>query len=331
MPFFPPGSSDHFLLPTVIAEPPAAVRDKLAALSIDEPLPQTYAGDMIRLLAQSPYKLFLYWSHARDPFAILGRGFGNTAAQYRMAVRLIDVESSDRSLAEASVFARNHWFSARAGRAYRAEVGLFAPGHPFIRLLTSAEVRTPRASVSEITDDSALFAASAPEFARVLNEAGYTSDALEVTLEAADEASDGTASVTRDVTRQLTGSDLPEGDATLLSEMRALLAALAFGIPRERLQLMVSPALARWLNAVMAEREGALDTARLLDILRATLALEIDDESLLSIEEQEAMRRVARFVVGGSDVQLPTQRPRLLMPSMTPGAAPPTSARPRKL
>lgn len=324
MRFFAPGSSEPLPLPAVApaisVERTAIVRDKLAALSTDEPLPETYAGDRIRLLAQSPYKLYLYWSHARDPFAALRRAFGEAAsARYRVTLRLVDVEAGAETLFEASP-ARNHWFYVRAGRLYRAEVGLFAQGRPFIRLLTSAEVRSPRASVSALTDDAPQFNVSPPEFARVLNEAGYASDALEVTLEAADAGThDGS---TREIARLLTGLDAPATDPGLLAEMRALLAALAFGVPLDRLREMVSPTLALWLEQVVAAHREPVDGAHLLEILRATLALELEYDDFLSAEDAEATRHGTRFVWGASDVRLPSRWPRVWMPSMTPGAKP---------
>ncbi len=315
MPFFSPGSSEQFLVPpAVTAQATAAVRDKLAALSIDEPLPETYVGDRIRLLVQSPYRLFLYWSHARDPFATLSKAFGAGATRYELAVRLIDEESGEEHLSEASP-THTQWFDARPGHLYRAEIGLFAQGRPFIRLLTSANARTPRASVSHAIDEAPPFRVSATEFARVLNEAGYASDALEVTLEAADEATHDEA--TREIVRRLTGTEAPNDG--MLAEMRTLFAALAFGASLQQLRNLVSPPLARWIEQIVAEQQEALDGARLLDLLREGLAFEMNYDETWSAAEIEALHRAARFVVGGSDVQLPARQPHIWMPSMTPG------------
>src|SRR5688572_15943124 len=160
MPFFSPGSSDYAPVLSPIQAQPAATRKKLAALSLDEPLPDTYAGDLIGLLVQSPYKLYLYWNHARDPFAALRKSFGAAAARYSLAVRLVDVESGHDNVYEATA-ARNYWFSAHPGRAYRAYVGFFAQGRPFIRLLSSTLARTPRVSVSRTADTTPEFRVTA--------------------------------------------------------------------------------------------------------------------------------------------------------------------------
>jgi hypothetical protein len=185
-------------------------------------------------------------------------------------------------------------------------------------LLTSAEVRTPRASVSALTDYSPQFSVSPPEFARVLNEAGYASDALEVTLEAADRDTDD--ETTREIARRLTGVEAPVADSSLLAEMRALLAALAFGVSLERLRGLVSPMLAQWLEQVVVTHREEVDSAHLLEILRATLSIELEYDESLRTEDAEAMRRATRFVWGASDVQLPSRLPRIWMPSMTDGA-----------
>ena len=180
-----PGSSE--LLSSPVAPPSPEVQERLAALSVDEPLPETYTSDLARLLVQSPYKIFLYWSHARDPFATLRKAFGETQSSYTLAIRLRDTESGAEDFFEASP-THSQWFDASPGRSYRADVGLFAPERPFIRLLSSDVIQTPRVGVSARSDHTPEFNITAPEFARVLNEAGFARDALGVTLEAADKA-----------------------------------------------------------------------------------------------------------------------------------------------
>ena len=317
MPLIFPGSSENVISElTPLPVQSSEVQDKLAALSLDEPLPEVYIDDQIRLLAQSPYKLFLYWNHARDPIETLHKAFGaNDASSYQLALRLVDEESGEERLFQASP-ARNYWFDVRPDRRYSASVGFFAQGRPFIRLLSSELIRTPRASVSPQTDDAPEFHATSPEFAQVLNEAGYTSDALQVTLEAADEASHDTA--TRSLAYAFTGSEAPLSSDDQLAEMRALLAALAFGESLERLLPLLSPSLASWLQRVVKNQEEKLQSARLLEILYSALAVELEDDERFDTTTPDAPRRAARFVWGASDVQMPTMRKasRLWMPSM---------------
>lgn len=312
MPFFTPVSSEQFI--PALAPQAAVVSDNLAALSADEPLPEAYHVDRIRLLAQSPRKLHLYWEFARNPFDTLRRAFGAQAARYTLVVRLVAIETNETTWHEATT-ERSQWFTAQPDRTYRADVGFFAQGRAFIRLLSSNETRTPRAGVSRAAAESDEFHVSPDEFARVLDEAGYTSDALEVTLEAADLATEDEA--TRTIAERL-GASVSQFNATELVEWRSLLAALALGMKPDELSSMLSPAIAAWLEEMRHEHSQALRAAHLLEILRSTLGIQT---SLIAFEEfdEEAMRRVARFVVGASDVNMPRRPFHLWMPSMSAG------------
>src|SRR5438067_13051602 len=97
MPYIFPGSSALAISPAP-PPPPAIVSDKLAEAEVDEPLPETYAANRIRLLAQSPRRLFLYWEFKQDPFETLRRAFGEQAERYRLAVKLIDLKTGGQSL-----------------------------------------------------------------------------------------------------------------------------------------------------------------------------------------------------------------------------------------
>lgn len=315
MPFFFPGSSE-----LTITTPSAAVVDKLAELSADEPLPELYQSDRIRLLVQSPRKLYLYWDFARDPFIALRRSFGVRAAQYRLAVRLVALDGGDdgiEALHEASL-TRSQWLDAQPGISYRADVGLFARGRSFIRLLSSNVAQTPRAGVATVTDPTPQWSVSAEQFARVLDESGYVSDAFEVTLEAADVATQGEA--TRAVARRFGGAiEPPATGERELEELRGLLTALVFGARFDDLRASLSTPFVNWLEQVVGSGgHDAPDTARLLEVLQSTLGIRLS-QAPLDAPTAEAMRRVARFHLGASEVNLPERPFHLWMPSMTAG------------
>ena len=104
-----------------------------------------------------------------------------------------------------------------------------------------------------------------------------------------------------------------------LAELRAFIAALAFGEPIERLRSMLSPTLVHWLEQVRQAHGGTLDVVRLLDILRSTFAFELDYIEPLSLEAEDRLHRLTHFVWGGSEVHLPTRIPHVRMPSMAEG------------
>jgi hypothetical protein len=311
MPFFFPGSSE-----LVITEvtPSPAVADKLAELSADEPLPESYQVDRILLLPQSPRRIFLYWELARDSFEPLRRVFGAQADDYSLVVRLTDLETDEVTLHEASA-TRSQWFDAQPDHAYKAEVGLYAPGRAFIRLLTSNVRRTPRASVSLRVADVPDWRVSAEQFSRVLDDAGYVSDALEVALEAADEATNYAA--TRSITRQLAPASLPPMSEDELAELRGILTALAFGMRWDNLRPMLSPNLASWFDRFHLE-DAPFDPARITEVLHSTLGIEMT-RSPFEAPSEAARRRAARVIVGGSEVNLPSRPFHLWLPSMTKG------------
>ncbi|MBV9959916.1 MAG: DUF4912 domain-containing protein [Acidobacteria bacterium] len=310
MPLIFPGSSE-----LTIKQPlPSAVVDKLAELSTDEPLPEAYPGDRIRLLAQSPRKLYLYWGLAQDPYDVLERAFGAQSARYTLVVRLVNTESGESTLHLASP-TKSQWLDVPPGGAYRAELGLYAPGRVFIRLLSSNVAQTPRSGVARTVDASSDWNISAENFAQVLDEAGYVSDALEVTLEAVDELTGDGA--TRAVAGAFSDEELPAMTQEELAEMRGLLAALAFGARSESLQTILSPPLANWLER--AGRHGsAVSGERLVELLRTMLGIEMSYLPQHAPAE-EAMRRTARVIVGASEVNLPVHPFHLWMPSMNVG------------
>ncbi|MDT4952276.1 MAG: hypothetical protein QOJ02_414 [Acidobacteriota bacterium] len=312
MPYFAPGSSGLTVAPPL---PPApAVVDKLAELSVDEPLPETYAANRIRLLAQSPRKLFLYWEFARNPFETLSRAYVSQADSYTLVVKLVELESGAETLHLASP-TRSQWLDARPGSSYRADVGFYAEGRNFIRLLSSGTVHTPRAGVSRRTDTEPEFRVASAEFARVLDDAGYVSDALEVAIEAADGVTGDAA--TRTIASRFGGRAAPSMSDEDMIEMRGLLAALALGANINELQMALSARLADWLDEVSREHREAIDAAHLLEVLRAVLGIEMDPTAFAFLNE-EAMHRTARVIVGASEVRLPLKPFHLWMPSMSP-------------
>jgi hypothetical protein len=144
------------------------------AHALDDTLPLVLKRDSIQLLLQSPNKLFLYWSFATDPRATLRRAFGELAAHYRLAVRLVKVESGEEFVLDAPG-ERMQWFEVYPRHVYRADVGFQAANRPFVRLLSSKEVRTPPDSASHLSDAAREFQVKPEEFARHLRGAGYES------------------------------------------------------------------------------------------------------------------------------------------------------------
>jgi len=322
-----PNDSGISTAPPTTESQPVLVADKLAALSPDEPLPDVAWQDEAHLLVQSPDTLFLYWNYARDPFQTLQKALGEAAAHYRLGVRLVDLESGDEDTHPAAP-ERTHWYGVRPGRAYRADVGFYSDAYPFVRLMSSEVARAPLAAVSTMSAVESDFRVAAGDFSRVLNEAGFASDALEVALEGVDEA-DTAAQSSASVARALTGLDVPLSNEEDFAGLRHLIAALAFGEDLERVLARLSSDLLAWLEAVNAEHgDAVLESARLLDLLREMLGFELeyaDEETpgAAAAGQRPFLLAASSSAWGGSDVNYPPQRrARVWLPSMTAGRLP---------
>ncbi len=314
------GSSERSLssAPSVLAATnEKAVTSDFDALAADEPLPEIRRGDYARLLVQSPQRLYLYWSFAHDPFMTLRRMSGEAAGNHALALRVMNVERGTATLQLTSSHATSVWLDVEAGRSYRVDVGIYAAGRPFIKILSSNIVRTPRAGVSPQVDRADEFRVSPADFTRTLSEAGYVNDAIELWLEAADEATEKKA--TRTVAEKLTNREAMLNEAEDWIQLRRLIGGLAAGAPLERLRAGLSPTLARWLEQAEANAGGAtLDRTRLLDVLRATFDFELEQESF---DQTGDMRRRAAIAWTGSDVRFPSNLFHVWLPSMTAGVA----------
>ena len=221
-------------------------------------------------------------------------------------------DSGDVVLHEASP-TKSQWLDVQPGNSYRVDLGLYSPGRSFIRLLSSNVIDAPRSGVATTTDPSPTWNISAEQFARVLDQAGYVSDALEVTLEAADAVSGDIA--TRSIAGTLGDEELPELTNNELAEFRRVLAAIAFGARFENLRSDLSPTLANWFARAGAHGP-AMNSERLVQILRNSLGIEMSQLPFDSPAEDD-MRRAVRAVAGASEINLPARPLHLWMPSMS--------------
>jgi hypothetical protein len=178
------------------------------------------ARDEARLLAQSPRRLFFYWSFARDPRETLRRALGGAGEGFGLAARLVDLESG---AVEASVLAtrdRSAWFEARPRRAYRAEVGFFAEGSPFVRVLSSNVVETAPDAPSQVSDEEPHFRVNSQHFALILAASGFVAHSSEVA---------------RTSTARVASDDSPPNSSTLARRAPSSFVLVA-GSPREDLE-----------------------------------------------------------------------------------------------
>ena len=236
-------------------------------------LPALPKENRARLQMQSPNRLFFYWSLSNNPFQTLNRALGPQTGSYILVLKLVDLrrESEEIRPAEAN---GSWWFDVQPDGDYRAEIGFYAPNRPFVRILFSNSVHTPRQSPSPRSADTAEWSVSADRFSRVLNAAGFARDAFDVAMTGDDEAT--SEHLTRTAFARLAGPG--EGlERVEASEIRFVMLALASGMTLKSLRGKISQRLYKFLQANSERISGH----RVLGVLKDEFGIEageIDSE-----------------------------------------------------
>lgn len=212
----------------------------LDRLLADPVLPELPRENRARLQMQSPTRLYFYWSVKHNPFKTLSRAFGSSTTSYTLVAKLLNLSRGTEEVYQVEPEG-NWWFNVEPDCQYRAEVGFYAPNRPYIRIVYSNTITTPRRSPSWRTDYVPRFNVSADEFSRVLEASGYSRDAFEVALagDDRDTADALTLGAFSDLLGKL-GLDLSAFDG---DELRFVLLALASGYTLEDLKGKISDAL----------------------------------------------------------------------------------------
>jgi hypothetical protein len=252
-------------------------------------LPALKKENRARLQMQSPNKIYFYWSIENNPFQTLRRVFGNQT-NYMLVAKLVNQTNEREELfpveAEGST-----WFDTDANSTYQAELGFYAPNRPFVRLMYSNAVETPRKSPSPRRDFSPNFAVSANQFAEVLDVSGFEQDAFEVALAGDDIEFADTA--TQTAFSQITDLPRSDFDSNQSSEIRFVLLALASGYSVENLREHVSPSL----FAVLQGNSENLNAEKALAALQENFGVSADET-----EEEESY---GAAVFGASLINFP--------------------------
>ena len=226
---------------------------------LSEPkLPAIAKENRARLQMQSPTRLNFYWSVKTNPFQTLNRAFGGKTGSYTLVIKLVNQKNGREEIfpveAEGS-----WWFNVDADAAYRAELGFYAPNRPFVRVMFSNTVETPRQNPSPNPDYSPNFTVSANQFAEVLDVSGFPQDAFEVALAGDDFEQAETA--TSKAFSQFVGHKKVGFSS---DEIRFALLALASGHTLESLRGQISASLFTFFkeNTERLNAENALAALR---------------------------------------------------------------------
>ncbi len=292
----------------LIAPPKAKVEveakeiDPVFAELAEPKLPELQKENRAWLQMQSPNRLYFYWSIKNNPFQTLQKVFAGNTGNYQLVAKFVNLKT-DREEMHAVDAEGNYWFNAEADTKYQAEIGFYATGRPYIRVIFSNTIETPRKSPSPRIATDADWAVSARDFAEVLDISGFRQDAFEVALAGDDvevaEAATGNAFY------QLTGEQNLDFNS---EEVRFALLAIASGVSLAELRGQISEALFNYLmaNADKLSAENALAALK--------EHFDIFDEDVIEEEEE-----IGPAVFGASLLNFPkTMRKRTIPKTLLP-------------
>ena len=240
----------QFLVESGLLDEANEERDPIFLELAEPKLPELERENRAKLLMQTPNRLYFYWSIKNNPYQILQKAFAGNTGNYQLVAKIVNQKNELEQIVPVEAEG-SWWFTVEPNAAYRAEVGFYAINRPYIRIIFSNTIETPRKSPSPRVATDADFAVSAQEFAEVLDIAGYKQDAFEVALIGDD--NDQAETATRDAFAMLTSAEPEEFSTIDADELRFALLAVASGIALKDLREHVSPALFAMLESLINE------------------------------------------------------------------------------
>lgn len=271
-------------------------RDELVA----ESLPALPRQNRARLQIQAPNRIHLYWSLSGNPFETLRKAFGNRADNYVLVTKLVNLQTGAESFSRAEIEG-DWWYNVRSNSAYRADLGFYSPNRPFVRLISSNEITTPRPAPSAKVATENDWIVSTREFVKVLTASGYSHDVLNVAFQESGEISGDAATITV-ANRFAPAAPVALGDLNL-PELRWVLVSLASGVDFAELREYVSAETAAWLNEILAANPDALEAGNVREVLESIFGGEFIE--MFTEQDDFTWQRLAPVAVGASAIHFP--------------------------
>ena len=108
-------------------------------------LPELEKENRAKLLMQTPNRLYFYWSIKSNPYQILQKAFQGNTGSYQLVAKIVNQKNEQEQIFPVETEG-NWWFNVEPNASYRAEVGFYAPNRPYIRIIFSNTIETPRKS-----------------------------------------------------------------------------------------------------------------------------------------------------------------------------------------
>ena len=282
-------------------------KDPIFARLANPKLPNLPRENRARLQMQSPTRIYFYWSIKDNPFQTLNKAFGGRTGSYVLIAKLVNRTNNTEELFPVEAEG-NWWFNVDSNSDYRAEIGFYAPNRPYVRIMFSNDIRTPRKSPSKRTDYTPSFNVNAYAFAEVLDVAGYQRDAFEVAV-AGDDA-EAAENATHQTYAQLVGKDIGKFEQGKGDELRFALLALASGYSLKEVRNEVSAQVFARLQSDLTD----LSPEKILAALKDNFDIFTDEV----FEEEE----IGSAIFGASLVNFPTRIkrrnvPKTLLPKLS--------------
>ncbi|CAN5815686.1 hypothetical protein BH20ACI4_BH20ACI4_14900 [soil metagenome] len=236
-----------FLVDAGLIEEAEDEQDPIFRELAEPKLPELERENRAKLLMQTPNRLYFYWSIKSNPYQILQKAFQGNTGSYQLVAKIVNQKNEQEQIFPVEAEG-NWWFNVEPNASYRAEVGFYAPNRPYIRIIFSNTIETPRKSPSPRVATDADFAVTAQEFSEVLDIAGYKQDAFEVALIGDDNEQAETA--TRGAFAMFTNAKTEDSSTLDADELRFALLAIASGISLKDLREHISPALFALLQSL---------------------------------------------------------------------------------
>jgi hypothetical protein len=233
-------------------------------------LPELQRENRAWLQMQSPNRIYFYWA-----FQTLSKVFAGNTGSYQLVAKFVNLKNETEEIRAVDAEG-NYWFNADPDSKYRAEIGFYAPNRPYIRVIFSNTIDTPRKSPSPRAASDSDWAISANAFAQVLDNSGFRQDAFEVALAGDDRAASENA--TQSALGQLIGADKLDFSSINADEVRFALLALASGATLESLRGQISEAL----FIILEEHAARLSAENALAALKENF--EVFDEEIFEEE-----------------------------------------------
>ena len=255
----------------------------------DVSLPELKRENRARLQMQTPTRLYFYWSVRENPYHLLKQTFGDDTGSYQLVIKLINLRTETEEIHPCDAEG-TWWFSVESDTEYQAEIGFYATSRPYFRIIYSNTVATPRRSPSPRAATDADWNVSSQKFAEVLDVAGFTRDAFDVSIAGDDQVAAEHA--THTAFSQFVGT--ADGLAGISTEdIRYAMIAIAAGATLEDLRSKISPAL----FAILQANAANLIAGRAVSALGAYFDID---------EAEYTEERRSSAVYGASLVNFPT-------------------------